>query len=78
MSWLLYDEFRGQVLASCDIITPKYTAPEYWLPTGSRASASADGAWFLLPVSLLGAVPPGWGHLDAWPALWLWLVWECG
>ncbi|CAI9155173.1 unnamed protein product [Rangifer tarandus platyrhynchus] len=25
MSWLLYDEFRGQVLASCDIITPKYT-----------------------------------------------------
>ena len=26
MSWLLYDEFRGQVLASCNIIiTPKYT-----------------------------------------------------
>ena len=38
-------------------------APEYWLLSGSRASASEDGAWFLPPLSLLGAVPPGWGHL---------------
>lgn len=53
-------------------------APEYWLLSGSRASASEDGAWFLPPLSLLGAVPPGWGHLDAWASRWLWLVWGCG
>lgn len=53
-------------------------APEYWLQSGSRASTSADGAWFLPPLSHLGAVPPGWGHLDAWAVLWLRLVLGCG